>query len=367
MDTVTRDGAMEYGWSNVSSLGNPNGVRMYDRGSDGRPDWLYAFLVVKDVPKNSTTESLQLAVDLIKVAGGTTEAAEVIRPWIAKAALNGGDTRHFGSVDVQVTFTKATDGGMLMLTIGGTEERRVPALGKPTIGSKVAPAPDPAHASAPATKKSLLPKPFIDGMASQQAAYDAMLTDIVRIRALPDEEQRAAIAKAYGQVESLTHDECKLKTGLPEPFFVRGNVRDRTENTILLAGTAVPNNNPAMNPMGTVVKDASVVVRNPSVEVAVGFYYTGTHYFIERKEGKNAFGGTVPVWVYGDLTVEQQAASTEANAEIERVAKTSVLVQNQLRELLDEIRKRKNGVVSPIVPAPSGDRSTEDNSTGATQ
>jgi hypothetical protein len=141
MTSITRDGATEYGWSKVSSFGNPNTIRIYDLAGDGRLDWLMASVVIYDDRKDTNTESFMLAIRLIMVAGGINneDATELISPWIPKAAM-GGDTRRFGSVDVNVSYLKASGGGLLLIHIIGTEEGRAAALGE----SSPAPAPGSA-------------------------------------------------------------------------------------------------------------------------------------------------------------------------------------------------------------------------------
>lgn len=206
MDTVTRDGATEYVWRDVSTIGNPNAVRIYDLGGDGRLDWLLATVVIQNERKDSNMESFMLALRLISVAGGSTseEAASVISAWIPKAVAKGGDTRRFGTVDVDASFIKASDGGILMIHIIGTEEGRAVVLGKPAVGSKVAPSADAARVitiSALKVEQGIvshdrLPDPRTLS-AEAKAAEDARITAaIAAVRSKADAQERQATDRA---------------------------------------------------------------------------------------------------------------------------------------------------------------------------
>ncbi len=121
MTTKPLDGGIDYGWSNVSLTGQPNGFHAYDDHAAGKLDWILAHAVLDDNDAHNL-EGLQLLTRLVEVAGAPKESSDEIVRWLT-ANFTKDSSRRFGSVMVSLTFLKAKGGGVLMATIDGRKGR----------------------------------------------------------------------------------------------------------------------------------------------------------------------------------------------------------------------------------------------------
>lgn len=72
---------------------------------------------------------------------------------------------------------------------------------------------------------------------------------------------------------------------------------------------------------GGLLGEGNIQVINPYQEGIHGRQYNGMHYFFRKTSGKNTFGVSVPVWVYGGIPPDmKQEAQNYKNllCEIER-------------------------------------------------
>jgi len=99
-------------------------------------------------------------------------------------------------------------------------------------------------------------------------------------------------------------------------FQVDGEVRDRDETRLVVFGLAVPMNPSDQNHLGSVMRKASIVVENyDQRRLMGGQYYACQHNYLRKETGKNGFGGSVPVWVYGAAPEVQKARGRLAKAD----------------------------------------------------
>ncbi len=127
-------------------------------------------------------------------------------------------------------------------------------------------------------------------------------------------------------------------------FWTFGEIMDRGENSLLLRGMALPLNK-NYNIYGSNTKETNILIVEPNKSGIKDFesymsmlsehvdqyqeyqdmffiiyvnkiasnardefgdsFYSEKHRFIKKSWGKNAFGGDVPVWVYGDIPIPQ--------------------------------------------------------------
>jgi len=82
------------------------------------------------------------------------------------------------------------------------------------------------------------------------------------------------------------------------PFTITGEIHDRDEHSLAVWGKAIPPG--GSNPLGALYRDSNIVVLYPDQSRLMGpMYAGGSHCFVGKRSGTNAFGATVPGWVYG--------------------------------------------------------------------
>ncbi len=83
-----------------------------------------------------------------------------------------------------------------------------------------------------------------------------------------------------------------------EIFQIQGKIQDRDENNVMVYGRAFNTDIDERN-LGQHFQETSILVEGYASQGLSGFYYTGKHFFLERREGKNSLGAAVPLYVYG--------------------------------------------------------------------
>jgi hypothetical protein len=80
-------------------------------------------------------------------------------------------------------------------------------------------------------------------------------------------------------------------------FEIIDKVTDADRDELLLWGRTV--RHLSGDKFGTLFQEGNILVMKPTALVPPGLICTGIHCFIEKRQGQNAFGAVVPVWVYG--------------------------------------------------------------------
>lgn len=82
-------------------------------------------------------------------------------------------------------------------------------------------------------------------------------------------------------------------------FLLMGKVTDRGDDSLLMFGSATPNEGTPQSAYGTNFENANIEVIDYQKGLDQYYQYQGRHYYIGKKYGKNSFGGSVPIYVYG--------------------------------------------------------------------
>lgn len=120
----------------------------------------------------------------------------------------------------------------------------------------------------------------------------------------PTEDDLARLAKEVESKKSAHLAELKKSGG----FLIAGEIKRRTKDTLIIWGVAANWAIAKDSQEGIMYENGNIIVRNYNEERIVGTYYQPqVHYFIEQTDGKNAFGASVAVNVYGDEPAKQKA------------------------------------------------------------
>ncbi len=85
-------------------------------------------------------------------------------------------------------------------------------------------------------------------------------------------------------------------------------------------------------------REANIVVINPDPEQGGG-YYTGLHYFVKKASGKNAYGGSVPIWVFGDLPSKVKSETDKITSDMEKHRALILEIEQEVKSLSSEMGK----------------------------
>ena len=119
-------------------------------------------------------------------------------------------------------------------------------------------------------------------------------------------------------------------------FQIAGEVKDRDEGVIQIFGLSVPQNHD-FTLVGACQQNCNLIIVNPMKDRDYGHHYgPALHYFKEKKYSKNAFGGQVPVFVFGGPPADLDKAINKYNALVDRI-----------NSLEDEQAKLKEAALSP--------------------
>jgi ribosomal protein S16 len=173
--------------------------------------------------------------------------------------------------------------------------------------------------------------------------YDLGLSPQLAIQKKEKEKQALLRNPQYKSLVKKAEMICKKIKNLQsnsQCFWTFGEIMDRGENSLLLRGMALPLNGD-YNVYGSNTGETNILIVEPSKSGIRGFesyletltyiekdqyhmflvmysnkiasdqdklsssFYVWKHRFIKKGWGKNAFGGDVPVWVYGDVSIPQ--------------------------------------------------------------
>lgn len=88
-----------------------------------------------------------------------------------------------------------------------------------------------------------------------------------------------------------------------ESFAIVGDIKSvNSDGSLNIRGMAQPSNN-NWRTTGALYEQSNIKVNNPNQSCIVGgvYYGGGKHGFIRQATGENRFGGSVPVYIYGDM------------------------------------------------------------------
>lgn len=166
---------------------------------------------------------------------------------------------------------------------------------------------------------------FLDGL--EMAVFDGLRAR-ARQPGARDAARKAVDAGAQVRrdgIQRLVDEQAAAdaQTSFPEPFQIRGRVTDRQGDTLLVFGRAMPTRREDMTAEGAVVaQEANLRIDNanckPPFFTGVGGFYGGQHYFRGTSTGTNRLGGTVPIYLYGDIPPDVQAKRDASTAQFER-------------------------------------------------
>ncbi len=184
----------------------------------------------------------------------------------------------------------------------GTSRRGTPPVGAPT------PAPDE-----PTTGSDL--GDFRDSVAELQGAAAKEKLDGQTSDALVELIHRLAAADREG-TRLLSARRAGLESAVIGLFQISGKIQTRDADLVSVWGHALPNNSD-LGQLGAHVEEANLVVMSPDPEsLSSGVYYLGTHAFVRTSTGTNAFGGPVPVSVYGPVSRAASDRQSELQQDI---------------------------------------------------
>ncbi|MDP8206813.1 MAG: hypothetical protein P9L92_09140 [Candidatus Electryonea clarkiae] len=107
-------------------------------------------------------------------------------------------------------------------------------------------------------------------------------------------------AKRQVDQSELEYSQCKDEI-IAECFQIQGEINDRSENSILIYGTAFPTDSD-YSKLGN-LHEGNILVKNPHNDAismdSYGWVKLAFHRYEGKEYGENAFGGSVPIYVYG--------------------------------------------------------------------
>lgn len=126
---------------------------------------------------------------------------------------------------------------------------------------------------------------------------------------------------------------------------------------ILVWGKALPHAGTDPRTFGVLFQESNITVLNPNQQRIVPSHYTGgLHYFIRKDSGPNAFGASVPVWVYGDRPANLKSAENRRDEVIRRYNDLEAQYQRMKQEYVSKALGSTGVRVTP--PSSEGIRSS---------
>ena len=120
-------------------------------------------------------------------------------------------------------------------------------------------------------------------------------------------------------------------------FSVTGKITGKEKNALQLWGHALPSKG-AMDHWAQQTREANIVVINPQPKYSGG-YYMGLHYFVKKASGKNAYGGSVPIWVFGDLPPKVKSETDKITSDMEKHRARILEIEQEVKSLSSEMGK----------------------------
>ena len=120
-------------------------------------------------------------------------------------------------------------------------------------------------------------------------------------------------------------------------FSVTGKITSKEKNALQLWGHALPSKG-AMDHWAQQTREANIVVLNPQPKYSGG-YYMGLHYFVKKASGKNAYGGSVPIWVFGDLPPKVKSETDTITSDMEKSRTRILEIEQEVKSLSSEMGK----------------------------
>lgn len=165
---------------------------------------------------------------------------------------------------------------------------------------KSAEAPESPATSTPSTSSPATTQPAQMTEGKPEASPVASTT----AKSKPTEEDLARLAKEVESKKSAHLAELQKSGG----FMIAGEIKRRTKDSLIIWGVAANWSIAKDSQEGIMYESGNIIVRNYNEERISGTYYQPqVHYFIEQTDGKNAFGASVAINVYGDEPAKQKA------------------------------------------------------------
>lgn len=102
----------------------------------------------------------------------------------------------------------------------------------------------------------------------------------------------------------------KIKKIKENTYRIHGEITDQGDSGVLqIWGTAFPNESSSSYQAGFLRDEGNIVVINPVENGITSNYYSGNHLFVRKTIGQNAFGASVPIYVYEDTSKLTEAGS----------------------------------------------------------
>lgn len=132
----------------------------------------------------------------------------------------------------------------------------------------------------------------IEGLSAEELG--TLIEEVVDLHAVSKEMSRLLTSEAEGRASA----------GL---FRVTGEIKQRDAAKVVLWGYSLPVNFDSKQ-LGSMMGEGNLMVLNPDPDgILGGLRYDGIHAFLRTQEASNAFGGTVPVSVYGEIPSSTQS------------------------------------------------------------
>jgi hypothetical protein len=165
---------------------------------------------------------------------------------------------------------------------------------------KSAEAPESPATSTPSTTSPATTQPAQVAAAHPEASPVAAAAAMSK----PTEEDLTRLAKEVEAKKSAHLAELQKSGG----FMIAGEIKRRTKDSLIIWGVAANWSIAKDSQEGIMYESGNIIVRNYNEERISGTYYQPqVHYFIEQTDGKNAFGASVAINVYGDEPAKQKA------------------------------------------------------------
>ncbi len=117
MNIINRKGGTEYNWKNVSMLGNPNFVTLYDDNSDEKIDQILMVVMILFNDPRTTVEAIGILYKVTTLAAGTDISIEKYTDLIEECIKKGEVQKRYGTIVEGLNYTPATGGGVILASI----------------------------------------------------------------------------------------------------------------------------------------------------------------------------------------------------------------------------------------------------------
>jgi len=120
-------------------------------------------------------------------------------------------------------------------------------------------------------------------------------------------------------------------------FRLKGKITDRGKNYLQIWGLAYPIEGNKTH-WATRVEDTTIIILNPP-PLDNPVYYVGINYFREKRHGKNVFGASVPILVFGDMKREIKAKVEPTMQRYSKLRQELKQLKNDREEIADKLSR----------------------------